>query len=480
MKAGWVNGRKSWCATSMLILTVGLFAAGCGGAPDRAIPEMNIDMPAHWTMPAGNNYPPADWWTEFAEASLDSVIAEALRHNYNLAAAAARLDQAAAEAKIAGSEIYPQLNATGRGSRSRNNLIGIPIPVPGGGLITTHTNSFGVSLESQWEVDLWGRVRSGKSAAAASYQASRADLEGARLSIAAQAAKGWFALQEATLQVELAEETVASYRKSNKRLKRRYEQGLRSSLDFRLSISNLAASEALLEMRRQMLDGARRQLEVLLGRYPGGAMEGGAELPHLTGGVPGGLPGDLLVRRPDLVAAERRLAATEKLHGQSKRALLPRITLTASGGTLSEEVGDMLSGDFKVWSIAAGLVQPIFQGGKLRANVSRTGAVADQALAAYVGSILIAFAEVETSLYAEEALARREALLAIAAGEAEGARNLAERQYDSGLVDYITLLETQRRSLTAKSDLIAVRRSRLDARTNLYLALGGGFEMNDQ
>lgn len=474
---------KSVCAkssASLLIVPALLMIAGCGGAPERALPEMNIDMPEEWTVPAGGDYPSAIWWDEFADPGLDSVVAEALRSNFNLAAAVARLDQAAAAAKIAGADLYPQLNATGRGARQRNNLIGIPIPVAGGGVLTTYSNSFGVSLESQWEVDLWGRIRSGKSAAAAAYQASRADLAAARLSIAVQAAKAWFALQEATLQVELAEETVASYRRSNDRLRRRYEQGLRSSLDYRLSISNLAASEALLEMRLQGLDVAKRQLEVLLGRYPGGAIESVGELPRLTGGVPGGLPSDLLIRRPDLVAAERRLAASEKRHGESKRALLPRITLTASGGTLSEELGDILSGDFKVWSIAAGLFQPLFQGGRLRANVSRSGAVADEALAAYVGSVLLAFAEVESSLFAESALARREAHLATAAGEAESAWKLAERQYDSGLADYITLLETQRRSLNAKSELITVRRSRLDARTNLYLALGGGFEMDDQ
>ncbi len=473
----------------VLLLAVALLVVtGCGGPPKRALPRIDVDLPDGWTAAAPDSAdvlsPPAgerdetEWWNEFDDPLLHDVIREALENNSTLAVAEGRVDQAAAEARIAGADLYPQINAGVDGSRRRNNLIGIPIP-GFNDVITVYSNSFGASLESLWEIDLWGRVRSAKSAAGASFQASRADLAAARLSVAAQCAKVWYAVREATLQADLAEETVESFRHSVERLRRRYESGLVTSLDLRRSESNLASAEALLESRRVQLDSAKRQLEILLGRYPAGTIESAGDLPVPRGAVPAMLPADLLTRRPDLAAAERRFAAAGKSHGEAKRSLLPRISLTGSGGTLSEEVGDLLDGNFQVWSIAAGIVQPIFQGGRLMANVSRTAALEDQALAGYVNAALVAFGEVESSLFADRALAREEERIGAAADEAEASSRLAESQYDAGLIELPAFLEAERSALKARGDLAAVRRARLDARINLHVALGGGFDMNE-
>jgi outer membrane protein TolC len=187
-----------------------------------------------------------------------------------------------------------------------------------------------------------------------------------------------------------------------------------------------------------------------------------------------------LIRRPDLVAAERRYAAAGARISSATRAFFPRISLTAAGGTLTKTIEDIADGDFSVWSIAAGITQPIFQGGRLRANLAQSRAVGDQALAGYAGALLRAFGEVESAIVAEERLRWRVRYTTEAARQSEAARHVAERQYQAGLVDYITVLETQRRALNSQSELITARRERLDARVNLHMALGGGFDLEDE
>ncbi|MCZ6766913.1 MAG: efflux transporter outer membrane subunit, partial [bacterium] len=250
-----------------------------------------------------------------------------------------------------------------------------------------------------------------------------------------------------------------------------------SMQDVYLVRADLASAEDALRQAVAGQQQARRALEILLGRYPAAKLAADSDLPTIDREIPSGLPSDLLIRRPDLLSAERRFAAAEKRVSEARRAFFPRITLTGSAGSLSGQLEDLVDGDFSVWSIAAGLTQPLFQGGRLVGNYRQSAAVSDMALADYALAILTAFGEVESALYAEEVLARREGHSAEAARQSELAQQLAERQYGAGLVGYITVLETQRRALNSQSELISVRRRRLDARVNLYLALGGGFDL---
>lgn len=466
----------------ILIAAGALFiGSGCASPPKRAEVGVQLDVPASWSAEVTEFRDwPSDprWWESFGDTTLSRLVDEALGGNFSLKAAVARVDAAAATARLAGAEGLPNLSLGLNASRRKQNLIGIPIGEPGE-VISTRSTSYGVSLDTSWELDLWGRVRSAKSAALADLEASWADLSALRLSIAAQTAKAWFATTESMLQVRLAEKTVRSYRLSADQVRDRYEQGVRSSLDLRLAMSNLYTAEALLEARREQNEMTKRQLEVLLGRYPSASVPDAESLPAVPGEVPAGLPSELLIRRPDLLAAEMRFAAAEKRVSEARRAFFPRLTLSGSAGTLTGELEDLVDGDFGVWSIAAGLTQPIFQGGRLRANLALSHALSDQALAAYAQALLSAFAEVESALRSETSLSERQRSLGAAAEQSEAARKLAERQYKAGIVDYITVLETQRRALASQSELISVERQRLDARVNLYLALGGGFQLDD-
>ena len=407
-------------------------------------------------------------------------MTEALSYNHDLRAAAARVDRALAQARIAGADLYPGLQAAFSSSRRKQNYIGLPIPGSAGTVRTTYATSYGVSLEAAWELDLWGRIRSGKSAASAEAQAGLADYRAARLSVAAQTVKAWFAAVEARRQWELSRETLGTYQETATRVRERYRRGVSSPAEMRRALSELAAAEADRDRRQRQYDAARRRLEVLLGRYPEAAVEPTRDLPPVPPPVPAGLPSTLVARRPDLAAAERRLAAADARLSQAKASLYPRISLTASGGTASNRLADLVDSGFSVWTLVGNLMQPLFQGGRLRAQVALSRADTRQALESFGSTLLRAYSEVEDALAAESLLAEEEENLREVAAQAEASRRAAEQSYRAGLVDNLTLLEARRGTLAAQARLLSARRARLDNRVNLHLALGGDFPAETQ
>jgi outer membrane protein, multidrug efflux system len=503
--------------TRLGLSTPFLFAAvlaGCASVPPPAPPELPVEVPEGWIAdPAAVSPAPPDddWWRALGGERLAALVAEALAGNRDLAAAAARVEAAAAQARIAGAPLWPQADGSFNASRRRQNFLGFPIPGGEERVLSNTTTSLQAALDVSWELDLWGRLRAAEGAAVANAQAVRADLAAARLSLAGQTAKAWFGVLEASEQAALARATVDNRRGTERRLRRRWESGLAEALDLRLAMASRASAEALLAQRESQLEAARRRLELLLGRYPDGDLATGgpradgpraidpAALPPLPPGaaagtppapervpapltaagtvepVPAGLPAELLVRRPDLLAAERRLAAAGLSVDEARAARLPAIRLTGSAGRSSQELEDLLDSDFTVWSLAANLLQPIFQGGRLAAAVDLAEARRREALAGWVSAALAAFADVEQALAAEGWLAARLAALEEATEQSLEARELSEQRYLAGLTPYLSVLESQRQALAAESELLAARRARLDTRVDLHLALGGGF-----
>ncbi len=461
---------------SLLIFSTLFWLLSCASTPSPRQVDIGADVPQNWTsLPLESGDVDTLWWQAFQDDQLAALLDEAFERNYDLQIAAANLDAASAQATIAGAGKYPQVSAGASGSRRKQNFIGLPIPGAGDGVITNLNNTFGVSLDLSWEVDLWGRIRAEHISAVANVEAARADYEGARLSLAAQVTKSWFAAIEANRQVELSKATVENLELSHEQVSQRYESGVTSSLDYRLSLANLENARATMLQRQSQYDIVVRQLEILLGRYPAAALDVQQGLPSVAGVVPAGLPADIITRRPDLIAAERRWLAGDAAVSAAKRALLPRISLTGSTGTSTEELKDILNGDFSIWSIAGNILQPLFQGGRLRANVKLNKSQAEIAKIRYVQSMLNAFSEIETALANESYLKDREASLRIATEQSLAARELAESQYNRGISDFLSMLETQRSAYNSESLFISARRARLEARIDLYLALGGGF-----
>jgi NodT family efflux transporter outer membrane factor (OMF) lipoprotein len=417
------------------------------------------------------------WIGKIGGAELGGLVERALNHNLDLKAAAARVDRAAAEARIAGAGRLPSLGIGADGRRNKQNFIGFPFG--GGGVPSNISQQFGVNLNAAWELDVWGRAKAGQEAAIADAQARQYEYEATRVSLAGQVSKAWLALGEANEQVALAEKAVEVTGALADAVHQRFERAIiddgGSAAQVRLTESELAIRQGALAQREQERGRVLRQLEILLGSYPSGNLSAGVRLPSFPGATPAGLPSELLQRRPDILAAERELASSGRRVKQAELARFPSLSLTASGGTNSESIGDILKSDFGVWSIGGSLTQPIFRGGQISGGIAKEQAVEREKIARLQKTVLDAFGEVEQALVAEIYLAERERSGKKAAGLAADAAERAGEEFSSGTGDILTLIDATQRKLDSASQYAAIRRLRLENRVDLHLALGGDF-----
>ncbi len=465
---------------ALLLLAAALLSCGCAAvAPTSRYAELDLPIPGAWAATsygaAGVDY---RWIVRFRDPVLQTLVDEALQANPDLHAAQARVARAAAVARDAAATLQPQLDANFNASRTKQNFIGFPEEFTGGSTPNFISDRFGAALDLSWEIDLWGRLRAGLSASAADLQAADADYRAARSSLVAQVAKAWFALAEANQQLALSHDSLESFRATEQVLQERFESG-ESEADvaaqLRIAKSDTANGRAQVELRGEQRDLALRQLEILLGRYPSATVAETSSLPAVPPTPPAGLPSEVLLRRPDLLAAERRFAASGKRVEEARRAFFPRLALTGNAGTATSDLKELSNSDFGVWTLAGAVVQPILDGGALMAQRDRRRAEDREALAQLQSAVLQAFLEVETALEADSFLGRRQSALEEAVELAAEADAESRSNYRNGVGDILTVLTAQVRLLTSRANLITVRRQRLDNRVNLHLALGGDY-----
>jgi NodT family efflux transporter outer membrane factor (OMF) lipoprotein len=421
----------------------------------------SVDVPDHWDAQSeARPEVPIGWLSEFGDPRLEAIVAEALEHNLDLQTAAAQLEVARQAAIKAGAGLYPFISAGAGGSSTGG--------YEGGDTTTTS----GVSLDVVWEVDLWGGIRAGKAAGRADYESADSQYGYARLSLAAQTAKAWFQAIEGKLQVELAEQNIEIFERSLSLTEARYTAGLTSELDIHLARFQLATGEELLRQARSAYELGVRSLEVLLGRYPDAEIELATELAAVPPPVAAGIPAEVLERRPDLVAAERQVAAAFYTIQVAQAARLPSLALTGSAGGASSDLRDLIGAPNPFWSLAAGLFAPIFTGGELKANVEIATSQQQAALHHYVQVVLVAFNEVETALTNDEYLREAQQFQETAVQEIADGLRQALVQYDVGLIDFTNVLLIQQNSVAVQRQLLRLRNRRLANRINLYLSLG--------
>lgn len=404
------------------------------------------------------------WLQSFQDPALEALVTEALEHNPGLQMAAAGVESAAAAAVIAGAALKPTV-AVGAGAEQTYG--GSPID----------TNSWAVGMS--WELDLWGKLRARAAAGEAVYEATVADYQGSRQSLAAMTAKSWFLATEAHNQQSLANESVQINQRMLELAQARFRVGKVSRQDVHLAKADLSQAEERLRQTRIAFEQAARGLELLLGRYPGADIDVRKEIIPVPPPVPVGLPAELLQRRPDLVAAERRVAAAFQLTVEAEAARLPSVSLTAGGGQASNDLVNLLGVDRNFFNVGANFLAPVYSGGALKAQVQIATADQKAAMAAYGQTALTAFSEVETALSNERLLAEREAFLTEVVQENQAALQLAQKQYKVGRIDLLSVLIIQARLIGARAALISIRNDRLANRVNLHLALGGSFEKLD-
>jgi len=417
-----------------------------------------------WTEAAPEDLPTTDWIGSFSDSTLVSLVNEALEANTNIRSAAARVDAALARARISRADKLPSVNTNSSITRTETSL---PFQTP--------TNlSSGISVD--WEADLWGRVKNGIASDELAAQASQADYAGARLSIAGQVAQGWFDLIEARLLSELSDRDVETLERALRLTQRRFEGGVTGSSDVRLARSSVANAQALQASREQRLSALTRSLEILLRRYPAEEIQVTEDLPRLPPLTGAGTPGYVLRKRPDLLAAERRLKAQGLQIDIARKNLLPRLSLTGNGNLSATSFEDFFDIDALAMRLAANLSAPIFQGGRLKGNIEQQEAILREQLESYAGVALNAYLEVENALDAEQRLAERETALRTSLNEAREAEDRLELRYTEGLATILQLLDAQSRRISAEGQLISARKERLTNRVRMHVALGGGLE----
>jgi NodT family efflux transporter outer membrane factor (OMF) lipoprotein len=334
-------------------------------------------------------------------------------------------------------------------------------------------------LSVSWEPDIWGFNRAGQASLIADAQAEENALRAARASLAAQVMRAWLALVESNEQIALSRESGGFLKATLEIVRDRFTNALTdeggSAAQFRLAESEVANNDAVLAQRMGEREQAIRQLEVLMGRYPKGAIQSAETLPKIPPMPPAGLPSELLLRRPDILEAERRFASSGSLVKQAKLAFYPSFSITARGGTTTDSLRKMLNSNFGVWSLAGSVAQPIWAGGAIWSEYERIKSADRSNLASLQSTVRKAFAEVEQALIAERFLAAREVAVVKALKSSTAAAEAAEFDYTGGTGDALTLITAQTNRINLSTGLVSLRRLRLDNRITLHLALGGDY-----
>ena len=452
-------------------------------------------IPGSWAGPHRSGTVVPNWIRTFHDPELTALVADAVERNPDLKAAAARVEASRAAVRIAASSLYPRIGMKGLGQRQGQHIsgdLGRDINPPdfgssgienaGGAGLDTSTDEtsqrwvYGIAAGAAWEADVWGRIRSKKAAAKAESAALEADYEFARQSLAAAVARAYFSTIEAAQQEANAQETLNLYQEYSKLTDVQKQHGFASDFDVAQIKSRTASAQDALYTAQQARAQTIRAIEVVTSHYPAGRFDVRRSFPGQPKTPPAGLPTQILERRPDLIASERRFAAAFHRVNEARTARLPRFVLTGVGGIGTAQLDSVGTLNAVIWTFAAGVTQPIFFGGELQAAVDLRTAEQKAAAASYVGHALRAFGEVEDGLASDYYLRQREGALTDAVSNSGDAVGLAGKQLEQGQVDMFTILRLAGENLAAKVQLTQVRASRLRERVNLYLALGGDFE----
>jgi multidrug efflux system outer membrane protein len=442
--------------------------------PDYTRPELDIgirDAYQHADSMASPVCVKEAWWEEFGNQRLNQVVHEVLRHNYDLMKARAVIVEFRARLVQSRAERFPVVTIQGGFERYSTPGETISSTFETGGI----TQSYNLSVPASFELDLWGRLTRLEQAADSELLSAVENRHALTQSLVGEAISLYLQIEAIERRIQIAELSVQNFRWNLDLVERRYERGLVSLLDVRQARRILFKAETRLPQLHQELGTSQQRLALLLGRYPETFSPKQHPVDYFVTlpPVPPGIPSNILVRRPDVRAAEASLEALNARVGAARASRFPSITLTGTFGYSSEELGQLLRPESELWSLASGVFQPLFDAGKLKAEEQAAAARYQQGVAEYASTILTAFAEVEkTLLTRKRQLERRERTLYLVA-EARAAQELAEARYARGLVDYLSVLDAQQARFAAEEELVLIELTILSNRASLYRALGG-------
>ncbi|MFA5940386.1 MAG: efflux transporter outer membrane subunit [Sinimarinibacterium sp.] len=455
-----------------LTLAAAMALPGCVtvGADDRA-PEPAV--PAQWSAAADPRAPDAavlaHWWQQFGDPVLDGLVDDALATSLDLATAQAQLREARAQRRVAGAALGPAVDASATAARSTSS------EESGSGATR---ELYSASFDASWELDLFGGLRRGTEAAAADVEASVESLRGTRVSLIAEVVLNYADLRTAERRRAVTQASVAALADNYDLTYWRQQAGLVSELDAAQARTQLASARAGLPALDTAVDQAQNRLAVLVGRTPGELRERlatTAAIPLAASAIAAGIPADTLRQRPDVRAAERRLAAQTARLGQAQAARYPSLNLSGSIGLEALAIDRLGGSGAATRSLLAGLTAPIFDSGRIRAAIEVEDAQLEQARLAYRAAVLAALEDVENALVALANTGARRERLEQAAASARETLQIAEQRYASGLIDFLAVLDAQRTLLDLEDQLAAGSGDLAGAQIRLYKALGGGW-----
>lgn len=469
-------------AMRYLVIAATVLLGGCAlpmVGPDYQAPD--FQLPKQWTTtPSSEKAPATDlvrfsrWWTQFGDETLNQLIDQALAGNLDLKLAQARLSQARASRQSAEAGMYPTVAASTSRNRSKSSDAIAQQP--------TRT-LYDAGFDASWEIDVFGGNRRGIEAATADFAASQANLDNTRVSLVAELAQNYVELRSAQRRIAIARDNLASQSETVQITEWRYQAGLARASEVEQARTLREQTRAAIPDLEISLAAAENRIAVLVGRNPGELHELLAEaksLPTVPESVATGIPADVLRQRPDLIAAERTLAAETARVGQKLAQRFPSLNLSGSFGWQAYSFAALGGANTIARALGGTLAATLFDGGRLRSQVDIQSAVQEQALVSYQSSVLSALEEVENALKAYAAAHERLDARRAAAESARNAAELSRNLYQSGLADFQQVLETQRSQLTAEESLATADAKLRTSLITLYKALGGGWEINTE
>lgn len=479
---------------------------GCATQIKQLPKTADIPIPEKWQEQSAESIAPQDtspgsvenagvkggWLTTFNDQKLNEHVETALHNNPDLLGSAAQLKSAIEQVTISGSRLWPVISADLRGNKTRVtgssggvsviNGVGVGSGDTSGnnGSVTTEVRTVSASLDISWEADVWGKLSQRKKSAAYGAQAQGELFKAAELSLAANVSRAWYNLITNKLQVNLAQQRLDSFERTAGLIDENYKRGLRSALDVYLSRTDVQVQVAALADSRFNYQQSLRTFKTLLGQYPDTALEFEAKLPEMLGPVPTGLPAELLTRRPDIKASQLQYQAQIANAKAANRDRYPTISFNGSIGDSRDKFNQLFDNDNMVRTLISGITQPVFRAGALRSLERQAVYQAEASYASLVRTTLSAFQEVEDSLSREFALQAQHNAIKEAVKFAQGGLDLALDRYQSGIENYTTVLESQRRLFDSMRNEINIRNALLQNRVGIHLALGGDFTVTPE
>lgn len=450
----------------LLVILFSSLIFSCSNTQELDETLQKSHAPEHWVGDNLTSQINTNWFEQLQNEQVHQLVQLAIKQNFQLQQQALAIDIKKQQLIIAGSALWPSLDASISQTRRKT---------ASNEQATSYNSNASLDLTLKYELDLWGKLSTAERQSNLELMAQQASFEQAKQELVGDVIKAWFSVIEANKLLTLYQQRTQNTQQNLLIIEAGYQQGLNSALDVYLTRNEVNNELSRTSQQKAQKTIAIRQLERLVGQYPEGRLNVDAELPLLNSEIPLGLPSDLVSRKPGLLSSWYQLLSTDAALAYAHKQRFPSVSITANLNDGQQDISDLLSSSVLGWSLVGNLAMPLFNAGKLKANEEKSRLLLKQTEQSYLDTLYSAFSEVENAVTREASLKERYQMILTAKENAVAAQTLSFEQYQSGLVDYTTVLDAQKRSYDAQSSVIEIKNQLINNRVNLHIALGGNF-----